>query len=697
MAVGGFTRTGARLHASDQSAVTDLFDLLGERIVGYCFRRTLDPRAAIEATDLTFLDAWSLRDRAPFTDRALEAWLYGLATRRCPDLPPADRRPGDPSGTPDDERALGQWWEWLGTRTPAERDAFILSEWEGLSVGQVAAATHASRRHAASLVASALSGVPADLPPVPPDRPVPPDAADTLLRWLMETPDTVDAVRRGPLPVLAVTVLLLVGLLVGGRILSQAPPPPPPSPSTSTDPTLVQRCRALAGFDPSLVRMQETGEPARLLLFFNLSGQTQLCGSFGGRVELSSEAQPDASGGSLSRLVMNSPDQVAILVGGALPRGTLRATVLGSSDSTAGWSHPVWWMSMVLPVADLAKQPPTQFILFDGGATSQTWLVPWVGTQVDESHLAWPDAAGLCGEALHSDQPLSGLRLLIPGPDGPWARGFLVVNQNGLLSTCAVGSAAGWIANPVEPTASGSAGIAVSTPQVMDPAQTLIVGGRVPPGVTSVSIDLPGGPYAATVERGYWVWSRTIDNRLLAVQPQLLTVRMGGSSPRVLQVDWLRSYAGITLRTWAPLAGTVLQSRCGMKSAPKVASLGGHVDVFGPESGTTTRPTLCFGIDTDMHRVEPLGFTGSLALHALVEPGADGSRLFAAGGALPAGVGDIVVHTPQGPIAATTDRGYWVVEWVAPGYPRGSLPATVEVTWTQNGRPMSRAVNVPAS
>ncbi len=87
MAVSGFTRTGSRLHASDQSAMTDLFEMLGERIVGYCFRRTLDLSAAIEATDLTFLDAWRLRERAPFTDRGLEAWLYGLATSRCPDSP----------------------------------------------------------------------------------------------------------------------------------------------------------------------------------------------------------------------------------------------------------------------------------------------------------------------------------------------------------------------------------------------------------------------------------------------------------------------------------------------------------------------------------------------------------------------------------------------------------------------------------
>ncbi len=50
-----------------------------------------------------------------------------------------------------------------------------------------------------------------------------------------------------------------------------------------------------------------------------------------------------------------------------------------------------------------------------------------------------------------------------------------------------------------------------------------------------MSIELPGGPYPATIDRGYWVWSRTIDNRLLAVQPRLLTVAMAGTRSVVEQ------------------------------------------------------------------------------------------------------------------------------------------------------------------
>ena len=706
MTVGRFAGLGARLRAADQSAVTDLFEALGGRVLAHCFRRTLDARAAAGLAELTFLDAWRLRDRAPFADRTLEAWLFGLALSRCHPVPLPDRSAiaGEPEA---DERALLEWWDWLRNLPEPERDAVMLTEWEQLSRRQVAVATGGHPRRVPHLLASAAASRPPGLGPVPPARPVAPGLGDRLMERLMELPEVEEPVRPRPRPALALTGLLLVALVFGGYLLSRAPSPePPPSsvPSAGTDRTLLQRCRLQQGFDPSLLGLQETddpvrgegtADPVRGLVFFNPAGQVQLCGSLGDRIQLSEVAQPDSSGGSLARLLMRSGDTLTVLMAGALPSGTLRATVLDTTSGVTRWSGRVWWMVRTLPASTVVDQPPTVFVLFDGADATRTWLVPWVGSRVQPPRPRWEQAAGMCGAALHSDQPVPGLRLLLPGPGGSSGNGFLVVSQDDRLWTCSVGDA-GWIGPPVTAGASGASGVAVSTPQIMDAAQTLVVGGRVPPGVSSVSVEVSGASHPAIIDHGYWVWSRTIDNRLLPLQPNRITVRMRGSQPRSVVVDWLRDYAGISPHTWAPLFGTPLGSRCGAGTGPRVESLGGHVQTYGPTTRGGTG-MLCFGTDDEMHRI-PLGrFSDSLSLHVLTEPGPDGSRLFAAGGALPTGVEDIVVHTPVGAVPATVARGYWALEWVWPGHPPAPLPPRVSLTWTQDGRSMSRMVAVPGS
>ncbi len=699
MAVGGFMRLGARLHAADQSAVTELFEALGERIVTYCFRRTLQARTSVELAELTFLDVWRLRERAPFGDRALEAWVFGLATARCRTVPPPTARGAASLVEPaPDERVLLQWWEWLRTLPEPERDAAILTEWEHLSRRQVAFATHARTGRVSHDLASANVTRPAGLPPPPAGRPMPTDVADVLMGRLLELPESQEPSIRGPRPALALTGLLLAAVLVGAYLLSRvpvAPEAPPSAPDTAVDVSLMQQCRALKGFDPSLIRVQDTGEPLQGLVFFNLTGQVQLCASMAGHLELSQVAQPDASGGSLEEIVVRSGTTLSMIMGGALPNGTLRATVLDNTGGDTRWSGPVWWITRTMAVRDLGNQPPTVFILFDGADATRTWLVPWFGTRVESTHLDWEQAAELCGAALHSDQPVPGLRLLLPGPSARTAGGFLVVSQDERLWTCSVGGAAGWIGGPVSVSAQGGSGVAVSTPQTMNAAQTLVVGGKVPAGVSSVHIELSGASLPAVIDHGYWVWSRVVDNRVLPVLPERITVRMQGKVSRTVVVDWLRDYSSVEFHTWAPLFGTPLGSRCGAGTGAQVESLGGHVQVYGAsrfQSGM-----LCFGTDAAIQRLVVGGFPASLAPHVLAEPDRNGSRLYAAGGALPAGVSDIVLHTPAGPVAAQTAHGYWVLEWAWPGHPRATLPASVRVTWTQDGRPMSRTVRLPSS
>ncbi len=268
------------------------------------------------------------------------------------------------------------------------------------------------------------------------------------MRWLLETPESVEIPRRGPVPLVVLTALLLVGLIVGSQVLTQAPPPPPPSPNASTNPTLVQKCRAQEGFDPSLCGCSETGDPARLLVFYN-SPDRPSCAARSGAGGTVVGGPARRVGGQPGQLFMNAPDQVAILVGRCPAPGTVRATLLGATGGHGGLeSDPVWWMATVLPVeSDEAAAHPVHRVRRCRG-TAETWLVPWVGAQVDESKLDWADAAGRCGAALHSDQPTPGLRLLIPGPGGPLARGFLVVSLDNRLWTCAVGAQAGWIGTP---------------------------------------------------------------------------------------------------------------------------------------------------------------------------------------------------------------------------------------------------------
>lgn len=145
-----------RYAEGDVRAFERLYERYEGRVHGFCLRRLGDPDAAADA----FQDAWrrvvDARWRYEPQGR-FESWLFTLVRRACADLrrsrPDAEERCADPTGegapTPvagdpaaDDETARrDELRRLLGRLTDGQREALLLSKYEGFSYREVAEIT----------------------------------------------------------------------------------------------------------------------------------------------------------------------------------------------------------------------------------------------------------------------------------------------------------------------------------------------------------------------------------------------------------------------------------------------------------------------------------------------------------------------------------------------------------------------------
>jgi RNA polymerase sigma-70 factor (family 1) len=144
-----------RLKASDRSAYAELFEAMYEPLFRYVRSITDTPDAARDVTQDAFVRLWEVRDSLSL-DQSLEAYLYRIARNRAYNhernrrtrsekeedvreqtsaQPAPPTRPDTQAGAQQLEERL---WRWIGELTDRQREALVLSRFDGLSHDEVA-------------------------------------------------------------------------------------------------------------------------------------------------------------------------------------------------------------------------------------------------------------------------------------------------------------------------------------------------------------------------------------------------------------------------------------------------------------------------------------------------------------------------------------------------------------------------------
>jgi len=139
-----------RLKASDRAAYAELFEATYEPLFRYVRSITQSAEAARDVTQDAFIRLWEVRESLS-PDQSLEAYLYRIARNRAynhernqrtrDEKEPAvrDQTPAQPArpAQPDDEAGAGQLedrlWRWIGELTDRQREALVLTRFDGLS------------------------------------------------------------------------------------------------------------------------------------------------------------------------------------------------------------------------------------------------------------------------------------------------------------------------------------------------------------------------------------------------------------------------------------------------------------------------------------------------------------------------------------------------------------------------------------
>lgn len=139
-----------RLKASDREAYAELFDAMYEPLFRYVRSITGSPEAARDVAQDTFIRLWEVRESLS-PDQSLEAYLYRIARNRAYNHE-RNRRTRDkketevrdqtaaqpaPPARPDDQAGAEQLedrlWQWIGELTGRQREALVLTRFDGLS------------------------------------------------------------------------------------------------------------------------------------------------------------------------------------------------------------------------------------------------------------------------------------------------------------------------------------------------------------------------------------------------------------------------------------------------------------------------------------------------------------------------------------------------------------------------------------
>ncbi|MFB6249722.1 MAG: RNA polymerase sigma factor [Salinibacter sp.] len=150
-----FAELCRRLAASDREAYAEVFEALYDPLFRYVRSITKDPAAARDVTQDVFVRLWDVRDRLD-PSQSLKAYLYRTArnraynherdretkTEKADDVRHrSNARPAVP--TPPDEAVEGERLEaalrtWIADLPERQREALVLSRFEGLSHDQIA-------------------------------------------------------------------------------------------------------------------------------------------------------------------------------------------------------------------------------------------------------------------------------------------------------------------------------------------------------------------------------------------------------------------------------------------------------------------------------------------------------------------------------------------------------------------------------
>jgi len=146
-----------RLKASDRSAYAELFEEMYDPLFRYVRSITQTPDAARDVTQDVFIRLWEVRDSLS-TDQSLEAYLYRIARNRAYNhernqrtrtekeedvrehTPAQPAPPTRPDAQADADQLEDRLWRWIGELTERQREALVLSRFDGLSheeVGEV--------------------------------------------------------------------------------------------------------------------------------------------------------------------------------------------------------------------------------------------------------------------------------------------------------------------------------------------------------------------------------------------------------------------------------------------------------------------------------------------------------------------------------------------------------------------------------
>ena len=150
-----FDKWCRRLKASDRTAYAELFEEMYEPLFRYVRSITKSPDAARDVTQDVFIRLWEVRDSLT-PEQSLEAYLYRIARNRAynhernqrtrtekeetvRDRTPAQPAPPTRPDTQTDAQQLeDRLWRWIGELTERQREALVLSRFDGLSHDEVA-------------------------------------------------------------------------------------------------------------------------------------------------------------------------------------------------------------------------------------------------------------------------------------------------------------------------------------------------------------------------------------------------------------------------------------------------------------------------------------------------------------------------------------------------------------------------------
>ena len=162
-----------RLKASDRSAYAELFDEMYRPLFRYVRSITETPEAARDVTQDVFIRLWEARDSLS-TDQSLEAYLYRIARNRAYNYERNRRTrtekedavrdkttaqptpPTRPDVQADADRLEDRLWQWIGELTERQREALVLSRFDGLSHDEVAEVMDISPRTVNNHIVRAL-------------------------------------------------------------------------------------------------------------------------------------------------------------------------------------------------------------------------------------------------------------------------------------------------------------------------------------------------------------------------------------------------------------------------------------------------------------------------------------------------------------------------------------------------------------